>query len=40
MEPGNEIEGPAIVWTPITTIVLHPGQIATADEYRNLRVEW
>lgn len=36
MRPGNALEGPAIVWTPITTLVVAPGQIATVDEYKNL----
>jgi N-methylhydantoinase A len=36
MRPGNALEGPAIVWTPITTLVVAPGQIAAVDEYRNL----
>ena len=38
--PGNEIEGPAIIWTPITTIVVNPGQKAVCDAYRNLHITW
>lgn len=38
--PGNEIEGPAIIWTPITTIVVNPGQKATLDRYKNVVVTW
>jgi N-methylhydantoinase A len=38
MRPGNALEGPAIVWTPITTLVVAPGQVATVDEYKNLVV--
>lgn len=34
--PGNEVAGPAIIWSPITTVVLNPGQTARVDEYRNL----
>jgi N-methylhydantoinase A len=34
--PGNEIQGPAIVWSPITTIVLDPDQTARMDGYKNL----
>lgn len=34
--PGNAIPGPAIVWTPITTVVVSPSQTATLDGYRNL----
>ena len=36
MVPGNAVAGPAIVWTPITTLVLAPGQTAALDGYRNL----
>jgi len=36
MRPGNALEGPAIVWTPITTLVVAPGQVATVDEFKNL----
>jgi N-methylhydantoinase A len=34
--PGNELEGPAIIWTPITTVVVAAGQRARVDEYKNL----
>ncbi|HKP16838.1 MAG TPA: hydantoinase/oxoprolinase family protein [Gaiellaceae bacterium] len=34
--PGNVVPGPAVVWTPITTLVVPPGQEARVDEYRNL----
>jgi N-methylhydantoinase A len=36
LRPGNVVPGPAIVWTPITTLVVPPGQQARVDEYRNL----
>jgi N-methylhydantoinase A/oxoprolinase/acetone carboxylase beta subunit len=36
MEPGNALVGPAIVWTPITTLVAAPGQTVAVDEYKNL----
>jgi N-methylhydantoinase A len=36
--PGNLVPGPAIVWTPITTLVLGPTQTARVDEYKNLIV--
>lgn len=36
MRPGNAVPGPAIVWTPITTLVVPPGQTARLDEHRNL----
>jgi len=38
--PGNMVEGPAIIWTPITTIVVNPGHKATLDQYRNVVLEW
>ncbi len=34
--PGNAVPGPAIIWTPITTVVLNPDQVAGVDEYKNL----
>ncbi|MGK2939122.1 MAG: hydantoinase/oxoprolinase family protein [Solirubrobacteraceae bacterium] len=36
LRPGNIVEGPAIMWTPMTTLVLTPGQRARVDEYRNV----
>jgi N-methylhydantoinase A len=36
MVPGHRIEGPALIWTPITTMVIAPGQSAHVDEYKNL----
>jgi N-methylhydantoinase A len=36
LRPGNAVAGPAIVWTPITTLVVPPGQTARVDEHRNL----
>lgn len=38
LRPGHQIEGPAIIWTPITTIVVNPGQRASCDAYRNVHV--
>ncbi len=38
--PGNEVEGPAIIWTPITTIVVNPGQKAVLDRYKNVILTW
>ncbi len=40
LRSGNRLEGPAIVWSPTTTIVVNPGQTAECDEYRNLVVTW
>jgi len=39
LSPGNVLKGPAVVHTPITTIVLQKGQKALMDEYRNIVVE-
>ena len=39
LEPGNAIEGPAIVWTPITTLVVGREQTASVDGFRNLIVQ-
>jgi N-methylhydantoinase A len=38
LRPGNAIAGPAIVWTPITTLVVAPEQVARVDGYKNLIV--
>ena len=38
LAPGSEIAGPAIIETPITTIVINPNTSALMDEYRNVRV--
>lgn len=39
LTPGNRLSGPAVIHTPITTIVLQQGQKALMDEYRNIVVE-
>jgi N-methylhydantoinase A len=39
LEPGNEFAGPAIVWTPITTVVVAQDQTARVDEYKNLVIQ-
>jgi N-methylhydantoinase A len=36
MAPGNVVGGPAIIWTPITTVVVAADQQARVDEHRNL----
>jgi N-methylhydantoinase A len=38
LAPGSEIFGPAIIETPITTIVINPNDRAVMDEYYNLRM--
>lgn len=39
LEPGDEFSGPAVIVTPITTIVVNPGDIAAIDPYRNVRID-
>ena len=36
--PGAKIFGPAIIETPITTIVINPKDRATVDEYLNVKI--
>jgi len=38
MYPGVELDGPAIVETPVTTIVINPRDLAVVDEYCNVRI--
>ena len=38
MRPGTEFGGPAIIETPVTTVVVNPGDRAAMDEYRNIRI--
>jgi N-methylhydantoinase A len=38
MRCGMEIAGPAIIETPITTIVINPGDHAVMDEFGNIRI--
>jgi N-methylhydantoinase A len=39
LAPGSEISGPAIIETPITTIVINPNDRAIVDEYYNVRMK-
>ncbi len=39
LEPGMEIDGPAIIEDPGTTIVLHPGNRATIDRFGNVQID-
>lgn len=39
LEPGNVVSGPAVVHTPITTIVVQDRQDARMDQYRNMVIE-
>jgi N-methylhydantoinase A len=36
LRPGHVVAGPAVVWTPITTLVVPLGQRARVDEYKNV----
>lgn len=38
MHPGMELAGPAIIETPITTIVINPNDLAVMDEFGNIRI--
>jgi N-methylhydantoinase A len=39
LRPGNEIEGPAVIESAATTVLLHPKQLARVDSYLNLLLE-
>jgi N-methylhydantoinase A len=39
LRPGSSFAGPAIVWTPITTVVVDDGQRVAVDEYKNLVID-
>ena len=39
LAPGNVIAGPAVIHTPITTIVVQAGQSGRVDAYRNISIE-
>jgi N-methylhydantoinase A/oxoprolinase/acetone carboxylase beta subunit len=39
LKPGNELEGPAIVEKPNTTIVVYPKSRAFVDTHENLILE-
>jgi N-methylhydantoinase A len=38
MHPGVELAGPAIIETPVTTVVVNPNDRAAMDQYRNVRI--
>ena len=38
LRPGNEMAGPAIIETPVTTIVVNPSDRAVMDACRNVRL--
>lgn len=39
LEPGNRFTGPAVIHTPITTIVVQDRQTASVDAWRNVVIE-
>jgi N-methylhydantoinase A len=39
LAPGNVLKGPAVIHTPITTIVLQAEQIGRVDGYRNVLID-
>lgn len=38
MRPGMSFPGPAIIETPVTTLVVNPNDRAAMDEFRNIRI--
>ena len=40
LAPGNVVAGPAVIHTPITTIVVQSGQSGRMDPYRNIVIEF
>lgn len=36
--PGNRIEGPAVLETEVTSVVLHPGETLTVDKFGNFEI--
>ena len=40
LAPGNVVKGPAVIHTPITTIILQANQRGTMDGYRNVLVDF
>jgi N-methylhydantoinase A len=39
LEPGHKISGPAVIEQLDTTTVIHPEQIGTVDDYRNITIK-
>lgn len=38
LTPGDEITEPGVILTPVTTIVVNPGDVAQMDRYKNIRI--
>jgi N-methylhydantoinase A len=39
MSAGDSLQGPGVILTPVTTIVVNPGDVARMDRYRNIRID-
>jgi N-methylhydantoinase A len=39
MDPGNVVRGPTVIHSPLTTVVVHNGQVARMEGPRNLILE-
>lgn len=39
LTPGDEIHGPSVILTPVTTVVVNPGDLARVDQYNNVRIQ-
>lgn len=39
LRPGDRIDSAGVILTPVTTIVINPGDIAEMDQYRNIHIE-
>ena len=39
LAPGTVVNGPAVIHSPITTIVVQAGQSGRVDAYRNISIE-
>jgi len=39
LKPGNRVKGPAVVLTPVTTVVVPPTEQAKVDAYRDIVIE-
>ena len=37
--PGNKIEGPALIISSDTTILIYPNDIVNVDKYQNLLID-
>lgn len=40
LQAGNKLSGPALIWTPITTVLVQPGHHAELDEHKTITLSW